>query len=34
MKIVIKRVGQVPEVKEIKGELHEMQEIVGGYRIY
>ena len=31
MKIVIKRVGQVPEVKEIKGELHEMQEIVGGY---
>lgn len=31
MKIVIKKVGQAPEVKEIKGELHEMQEIVGGY---
>lgn len=31
MKVVIKKVGQAPEVKEIKGELHEMQEIVGGY---
>lgn len=31
MKIVIKKVGQAPEVKEIKGELYEMQEIVGGY---
>ena len=31
MKIVIKKVGQAPEVKEIKGELHEMQEIVGGH---
>ena len=31
MKIVIKKVGQEPEVKEINGELHEMQEIVGGY---
>lgn len=31
MKVVIKKVGQKPEVKEIKGELHEMQEIVGGY---
>lgn len=31
MKVVIKKAGQAPEVKEIKGELHEMQEIVGGY---
>ena len=31
MKIVVKKVGQKPEVKEINGELHEMQEIVGGY---
>lgn len=31
MKIVVKKPGQEPEVKEIKGELHEMQEIVGGY---
>ena len=31
MKIVVKKVGQKPEVKEISGELHEMQEIVGGY---
>ena len=31
MKIVVKKVGQNPEVKEINGELHEMQEIVGGY---
>ena len=31
MKIVVKKPGQEPEVKEIKGELHEMQEIVGGW---
>ena len=31
MKIVAKKAGQNPEVKEINGELHEMQEIVGGY---
>ena len=31
MNIVIKRVGKNPEVKEINGELNEMQEIVGGY---
>lgn len=31
MKIVVKKVGQKPEAKEINGELHEMQEIVGGY---
>ena len=31
MKVVIKKAGQKPEVKEINGELHEMQEIVGGY---
>lgn len=31
MKIVVKKVGQNPEAKEINGELHEMQEIVGGY---
>ena len=31
MKIVVKEVGKNPEVKEINGELHEMQEIVGGY---
>ena len=31
MKIVVKKVGQKPKVKEINGELHEMQEIVGGY---
>ena len=31
MKIVIKRAGQNPEVKEIKGDLNEMQSIVGGY---
>lgn len=31
MKIVVKKVGQNPEVKEINGELHEMQEIVGGH---
>ena len=30
MKVVVKKVGQEPEVKEIDG-LHEMQEIVGGY---
>jgi hypothetical protein len=31
MKIVIKKAGYNPEVREINGELHEMQEIVGGY---
>lgn len=31
MKIVIKKVGQKPEIKEIPNELHKMQEIVGGY---
>lgn len=31
MKIVIKKAGHELEVKEINGELHEMQEIVGGY---
>ena len=31
MKIVVKKPAEKPEVKEIKGELHEMQEIVGGY---
>ncbi len=31
MKIVVKKAGFNPEVKEIKNELHEMQEIVGGY---
>lgn len=31
MKIVVKKAGQGLEVKEINGELHEMQEIVGGY---
>ncbi len=31
MKVVIKKAGQMPEVKEIKSELHELQEIVGGY---
>ena len=31
MKIVVKKVGQNPETKEIKGELNEMQEIVSGY---
>jgi len=31
MRIVVKKVGQKPEVKEINGELHEMQDIVGGW---
>lgn len=31
MKIVVKKVGQKPEIKEIKNELHVLQEIVGGY---
>lgn len=31
MRIVVKKVGQKPEVIEIENELHEMQEIVGGY---
>ena len=31
MKVVIKKAGQEPEVKEIPDELHEMQKIVGGY---
>lgn len=31
MKIIVKKVNERPEVKEIKGELHEMQQIVGGY---
>lgn len=31
MKVVIKKVGQMPEAKEIKGTLENLQEIVGGY---
>ena len=31
MRIVIKRVNQKPEVKEVANELHELQSIVGGY---
>lgn len=31
MKIVVKKAGQNPEIIKIKGELHEMQKIVGGY---
>lgn len=31
MKIVVKRVGQEPEVKEVENELHTLQELVGGY---
>ena len=31
MKIVVKKAGQQPEIKEIENELHTMQEIVGGY---
>ena len=31
MRIVIKKAGQFPEVKEIKGTLENLQEIVGGY---
>ena len=31
MKVVVKKAGQMPEVKEIKGTLESMQKIVGGY---
>lgn len=31
MKIVVKEVGQEPEVKEVENELHVLQGIVGGY---
>lgn len=31
MKIVVKKVGQNPEIKEIEGALENYQEIVGGY---
>ncbi len=31
MRIVIKKVGQFPEVREIKGTLENIKEIVGGY---
>lgn len=31
MRIVIKKAGQFPEVKEIKGTLENLKEIVGGY---
>ena len=31
MKIVVKKVGQNPEVMEIENDFHEMQEIVGGH---
>ena len=31
MKIVVKKVGQMPEVREVENELHVLQEIVGGY---
>ena len=31
MRVVIKKVGQEPEIREINGELHEMQNIVGGW---
>lgn len=31
MKVVVKKAGHEPEVREIKSELHEMQSIVGGY---
>lgn len=31
MRIVIKKVGQFPEVREIKGTLENLKEIVGGY---
>ena len=31
MKIVVKKVGQTPEVREVENELHVFQEIVGGY---
>ena len=31
MKIVVKKVGQLPEVRDIPGTLENIQEIVGGY---
>ena len=31
MKIVVKKVGQTPEVREVENELHVFQEIVRGY---
>lgn len=31
MKIVVKNVNELPEVRRINGELKEMQDIVGGY---
>ncbi len=31
MKIIVKKVGEMPEIKEIKGTLEELQNIVGGY---
>ena len=31
MKVVVKKAGQKPEIKEIPNELHAFQEIVGGY---
>lgn len=31
MKIVVKKAGQNPEVKEIKGTLENLKELVGGY---
>ena len=31
MKIIVKKAGQIPEVREGENELHVFQEIVGGY---
>ena len=31
MKIVVKKVGQMPEIKEVENELHVLQDIVGGW---
>ena len=31
MKIVVKKAGSIPEVREIKGTLENLKEIVGGY---
>lgn len=31
MRIVVKKAGQFPEMKDIPNELHELQSIVGGY---
>lgn len=31
MRVVVKKVGQTPEVKEIENELRDLQSIVGGY---